>query len=99
MGLSLRTVTNEEAAVTRERPSRSWSGFHGSQERRASGSVHSVQSRYVPPSKTRQVMLTLIVDESEWARARATLMSIAGSHIEVLRVVPVARTSDLGIPI
>jgi hypothetical protein len=44
-------------------------------------------------------MLTLIVDESEWARARATLMRIAGRDIEVLRVVPVARTSDLRIQI
>jgi hypothetical protein len=99
MGLSLGTATNEEPALTLELPSRYGSAFDRPQERRASGSVHSVQSQYVPPSNTRRAMLTLIVDESEWARARATLMTIAGSDIEVLRVVPMARTSDLRIHI
>jgi hypothetical protein len=44
-------------------------------------------------------MLTLTVDEAEWARARATIMRSGGSDIEVLRVVPVARTTDLRIHI
>ena len=44
-------------------------------------------------------MLTLTVDESEWARARATIMRSGGSDIEVLRVVPVARTADLRLEI
>jgi hypothetical protein len=44
-------------------------------------------------------MLTLTVDESEWAQARATIMRSGGSDIEVLRVLPVARTSDLRIQI
>jgi hypothetical protein len=44
-------------------------------------------------------MLTLTVDEAEWARARAIIMRGGGSDIEVLRVVPVARTSDLRIHI
>ena len=99
MGLSLQTVTNNGAAFTLEHQSRSRSGSYGSQERRASGSVHAVESQYVPTSGTRQVMLTLTVDESEWAQARATIMRSGGSDIEVLRVVPVARTSDLRIHI
>jgi hypothetical protein len=44
-------------------------------------------------------MLTLTVDEAEWAQARAIIMRGGGSDIEVLRVVPVARTSDLRIHI
>jgi len=44
-------------------------------------------------------MLTLTVNESEWARARAIVMRGGGSDIEVVRVVPVARTSDLRIQI
>jgi hypothetical protein len=44
-------------------------------------------------------MLTLTVDESEWAQARVTIMASGGGDIEVLRVVPVTRTSDLRIQI
>jgi hypothetical protein len=44
-------------------------------------------------------MLALTVDESEWARASATIMRSGGSDIEVLRVVLVATTSDLRIHI
>ena len=99
MGLSSQTVTNSGAVFTLEHQSRSRSGSYGSQERRASGSPYSVESQYVPPSSTQRVMLTLTVDESEWARARATIIRSAGSDIEVLRVVPVARTSDLRIHI
>ncbi len=99
MGLSLQTVTNSGAAFTLERESRSRSGSYGSQERRSSGSVHRVESRYLATSETQRVMLTLTVDESEWARARAIIMRGGGSDIEVLRVVPVARTSDLRIQI
>jgi hypothetical protein len=99
MGLSLHTVTNNGVAFTLERQSRSRSGSYGSQEHRASGTVHRVESLHAPISETQQVMLTLTVDESEWARARATIMRSGGSDIEVLRVVPVARTSDLRIHI
>jgi hypothetical protein len=99
MGLSLQTATNSGAAFTLERQSRDRSGSYGSQERRASGSLHSVESQYVPTSGTRRVTLILTVDESEWARARAIVMRGGGSDIEVLRVVPVARTSDLRIQI
>ena len=99
MGLSLHTVTNNGAALTLERQSRSRSGSYGSQEHRASGWVHRVESQYVPTSETRRIMLTLTVDESEWARARAIIMRGGGSDIEVLRVVPVARTTDLRIHI
>ncbi len=97
MGLSLQTVTNNGVAFTLERESRSRGDAYGSQEHRASGSVHRVESQYVPTAGTRRVTLT--VDESEWARARATIMRSGGSDIEVLRVVPVARTSDLRIHI
>jgi hypothetical protein len=99
MGLSLQTVTNNGAAVTLERQSRSRGGSYGSQDRRSSGSVHVVESLRAPTSETRRVMLTLTVDEAEWARARAIIMRGGGSDIEVLRVVPVARTSDLRIHI
>ena len=61
--------------------------------------MHRVESQHAPTSATRRVMLTLTVDESEWARARAIIMRGGGSDIEVLRVVPVARTSDLRIHI
>lgn len=99
MGLSLQTVTNSGAAFTPPRQARTRSDSYGSQEHRSSGSVHRVESRYVPTSGTRRVMLTLTMDESEWAQARAAIMRSGGSDIEVLRVVPVARTSDLRIQI
>ena len=99
MGLNLRTVTNSSAAFTLEFQSWSRSGSYGSRERVPSGSAHRSESRYVPTSGTRRVMLTLTVDESEWASARANIMRSGGSDIEVLRVVPVARTSDLRIHI
>ena len=99
MSLSLQTVTNNGAAFTLERQSRSRSDSYGSQEHRSSGSVHRVESQHAPISETRRVMLTLTVDESEWARARAIIMRGGGGDIEVLRVVPVARTTDLRIHI
>jgi len=95
MGLSSLTMTNSGAAFTLERQSRDRSDSYGSQARRAVGSPHRVESLHAPISETRRVMLTLIVDEAEWARARAIIMRGGGSDIEVLRVVPVARTSDL----
>jgi hypothetical protein len=98
MGLSLQAVTNG-AAFTLERQSRSRSDSYGSQEHRASATVHRVESRYAPTSATRRIMLTLVVDEAEWARARAIIMRGGGSDIEVLRVVPVPRTTDLRIHI
>jgi len=98
MHVSLQTVTNSGPAFTPERQSPSRSDSYGSRDR-ASGTVHRVESRYAPPSATRRVMLTLTVGEAEWAQARAIIMRGGGSDIEVLRVVPVARTPDLRIHI
>jgi hypothetical protein len=99
MGLSSQTVMNNGAAFTPVHEARTCSDSCSSQEHRSSGSLHRIEGQYVPTSGTRRVMLTLTVDESEWARARATIMRSGGSDIEVLRVVPVARTSDLRIHI
>jgi hypothetical protein len=99
MGLSLQTVTNNGAALTLERQSRSRSDSYGSQEHRASGTVHRVESLHALTSEARRVMLTLTVDEAEWARARAIVMRVGGSDIEVLKVVPVPKTSDLRVHI
>jgi hypothetical protein len=99
MSLSLQTVTNNGAAFTLERQSRSRSDSYGSQEHRANGTAHRVESLHAPTSETRRVTLTLTVDQAEWARARAIIMRGGGSDIEVLRVVPVARTSELRIQI
>jgi hypothetical protein len=99
MSLSLQTVTNNGAAFTLERQSRSRSDSYGSQEHRASGTAHRVESLHAPISETRRIMLTLTVDEAEWAQARGIIMRGGGSDIEILRVVPVARTSDLRIHI
>lgn len=99
MRLSLQTATNNGAALTLERQSRARDGSYGSQEHRASRSLRRVESQYLLTSGTRRLMLTLTVDESEWAQARATIMRSGGSDIEVPRVVPVARTSDLRIQI
>jgi hypothetical protein len=99
MGLSSLTMTNSRAAFTLERQSRDRSDSYGSQERRAVGSPHRGERQYLPTSGTPRVTLTLTVDESEWARARCIVMRGGGSDIEVLRVVPVARTSELRIQI
>jgi len=44
-------------------------------------------------------MLSLIVDESDWARARTAIMRSGRSDVEILRVEPVARTSNLRVHI
>ena len=99
MDLGSQTMTSSGAAFTWERQSRDRSSSRGSQQRHSSGALHPVESQYVPTSETRRVMLTLAVNESEWARVRAIVMRGGGSDIEVLRVVPVATTSDLRIQI
>jgi len=44
-------------------------------------------------------MLAVIVHESDWVRARAAIMRSGCGDVEVLRVVPVARTSNLRVHI
>jgi len=44
-------------------------------------------------------MLTLIVEESDWTQARAAIMRSGRGDVEVLRVAPVAGTSNLRVHI
>ena len=75
------------------------SGTYSGQKRHGVGLVHRRESPYVVRSLARRVMLTLTIDESEWARARATIIRIGGADVELLKVAPVGRTSRLRIHI
>ena len=95
----LHTVTSSAVTRALERQSPSGTGSCRSQERHAGASVRSIESSSVAISRTRRVMLSLIVDESDWARARIAIMRSGRSDVEILRVAPIARTSNLRVHI
>jgi len=86
VGMILHTVTSSAVTRALERQSPSGTGSCRSQERHAGASVRSIESSSVAISRTRRVMLSLIVDESDWARARIAIMRSGRSDVEILRV-------------
>ena len=99
MGLMLQTLAADGVSVRFEHGLAAESSSRAAQERRYGGPVYGLESRHSPHSAARRVMLTLSVEESEWERARETIMRTGGDDVEVLRVAPVPNTSRLRIHI
>lgn len=99
MGLMLQTLASDGVSVKLEDGLAAESSSYAAQERRYGGPVYRLESRHSPHSAARRVMLTLSVEESEWERARETIMRTGGDDVEVLRVAPVQNTSRLRIHI
>jgi len=98
MGTTVQIVTRSADGPTVNQPGPERGSYTG-QKRHEGRSVRRLDGRYVARSIARRVMLTLTVDESEWGRARTTVMRTAGADVELLRVAPVARTSQLRLHI
>jgi hypothetical protein len=99
MGLMVRTLASDEVGARLEDGLAAERSSYAVQERRHGGSVYRLESRHPLRAAARRVMLTLSVAESEWERARETIMRTGGDDVEVLRVAPVPNTSRLRIHI
>ncbi|HTT37043.1 MAG TPA: hypothetical protein VMH32_05185 [Burkholderiales bacterium] len=98
MGTTVQIVTRSTDGLTVNQPGSERRSDIG-QKRHQGSSVRRLDGRYVARSIARRVMLTLTVDESEWTRARTTVMRAAGADVELLRVAPVAGTAQLRLHI